>query len=63
MRYSDILRYIDKDSLTVVLGSNHNVTIKTDTRIPSSHAAYLPSWSMRPKHIACVDGTDKICCG
>jgi hypothetical protein len=65
MRYSDILKYTDKGGLTVVLGSNHNVTLKTDTRIPSSHATYLPSWSIRPKHtcIAFVEGTDKICCG
>lgn len=63
MRYSDILKFIDKDGLTVVLGSNHNITMKTNNLIQSSHAAYLTSWSIRPKHIPCVDGTDKICCG
>ena len=62
VRYSDILKYTDKDGLTVVLGSNHNVTLKTDTRIPSSHATYLPSWSVRAKYLAFFDGTDKICC-
>ena len=60
MRYFDILKYMDIDGLTVVLESNQNVTLKTDTPILSSHAAYLPSWSMQPKHLACVDETDKI---
>ena len=63
MRYFDILKYTDKNGLTAVLGSNHNVTLKTDTLIRSSHATCLPSWSIRPRHIACVDGTDKICSG
>jgi len=58
MRYSDILKYMDIDGLTVVLQSNQNVTLRTDTRILPSHAAYLPSWSMQPKHLASVDGTD-----
>jgi len=41
MRYSDIPKYTDKDDLSVVLGSNHNVSLKTDTRIPSSRATYM----------------------
>jgi len=63
MRYSDILKYTDIDGLSVVLGSIHNVTLKTDRHILSSHAAYLPSLSIQPKHTACVDGTEETCCG
>lgn len=63
MRYSDILKQTDIDGLSVVLGSIHNATLQTDRHMLSSHAAYLPSWSIQPKHKACVDGTEKTCCG
>ena len=29
----------------------------------SNHVFNAGGWSVRPKHVACIDETNKICCG
>ena len=59
MKYYDILKYTDKGGLTFVLRSNINVTLKSDNRIPSTHATCFGHIDLHGQY----GGTDKICCG